>query len=104
MNETQAAAPGPMAVPRNGKATRTTHGSVRATPASSRQSYWPTSKWWAASVTAFVAATAFWIRSGSTREVALAWLAVGGQAVVSYLVPNHPAPGGVPGRHVSDAA
>ncbi len=101
MNETQAA-PARNGVTRNGKAPREAQGAVRAKRPSSRTSYWPTSKWWAASVTAFVAATAFSIRSGATQEVALAWLAVGGQAVVSYLVPNQP--GGNQVRPVSDAS
>lgn len=90
-------APAPRVAARNGKA------SLRTRPTRTK-SYWPTSKWWAATVTTSVAAAALWIRSGSTKEVALAWLAIGGQAVISYLVPNDPAPGGVPERRRSDVA
>jgi hypothetical protein len=60
-----------------------------------KQSRWPTNKWWAASITAFLAAATFWINEGNSKAVAVAWLTFGGQALVSYMVPNHQNPGGL---------
>ena len=61
--------------------------------------WWPTRKWWAATVLAAVAVATLWVTKGAfDRDVAIAVIGAVGQAVVSYLLPNQDTPGGVPVR------
>jgi hypothetical protein len=51
-------------------------------------SWRPTNKWVAATTAAFLAATTLWINEGNSKAVAVAWLTLGCQAFVGYVVPN----------------
>jgi hypothetical protein len=59
----------------------------------------PTRKWVATQTTAIAALLVSWTTLG-TWDASLTIAAIGivAQAVVGYLVPNEPTPGGVPGR------
>lgn len=57
----------------------------------------PTRKWWATQVTAFAGLVAAWISAGGwNQQLSVAAVALLAQAIVGYLVPNLPTPGGVP--------
>jgi hypothetical protein len=57
----------------------------------------PTNKWLATQITAIVALLTGWVNAGAwDRSFSAAAIGIVGQAVVSYLLPNHDAPGGVP--------
>jgi hypothetical protein len=63
-------------------------------------SWWPTRKWWAATIVAFggfltTLATQSW---HWTPEFAGAVITIATQRVVAYVVKNDDAPGGVPGK------
>ena len=57
----------------------------------------PTRKWLATQATAVAGLAAAWISAGGwNQQLSLAMVALLSQAVVGYLVPNLPTPGGVP--------
>jgi hypothetical protein len=73
-------------------------GAARPKPGP-RKSYWPTNKWWAATVIAIGAVATLWVTKGAfDKDVMLATIGVIVQALTSYLVPNQDTPGGVPAR------
>ncbi|HEY0695211.1 MAG TPA: hypothetical protein VGD71_40010 [Kribbella sp.] len=68
-------------------------------PTAPRPSLWPTRKWWAALVASGVAFITLLATSNynfTSTQVVIALTGLIGQAVISYLVPNDAAPGGVP--------
>ena len=68
-------------------------------PTAPRPSLWPTRKWWAALVAggvAFITLLATSHYDFTSTQVVIALTGLIGQAVISYLVPNDAAPGGVP--------
>ena len=61
------------------------------------KSKWPTNKWWAATVTAIAGLLTTWATTqGWTKEMSGVAIALVGQRIVAYLVPNSDTPGGVP--------
>jgi hypothetical protein len=57
----------------------------------------PTRKWWATQVTALAALAVMYFTTGSwNTEESVAAVGVVSQALIAYLVPNDPTPGGVP--------
>jgi hypothetical protein len=61
------------------------------------KSFWPTRKWWAATVTAiFGLATMYLSTKEFSLEFQIALLGAIGQAIVTYILPNADTPGGVP--------
>lgn len=57
----------------------------------------PTRKWMATQATAVAGLAAAWISAGGwNQQLSLATVALLAQAIVGYLVPNLPTPGGVP--------
>jgi hypothetical protein len=60
--------------------------------------WWPTRKWWAATILAFGGILATWATAGWgwTDELSGAAITLLTQRVVAYLVPNDTTPGGVP--------
>ena len=74
---------------------------VAGAESSSRKSYWPTRKWWAATVIAIGAIATLWVTKGEfDKDVMLATIGVIVQAITTYLVPNQDTPGGVPTRNI----
>lgn len=72
---------------------------VTGAGSNSRKSYWPTRKWWAATVVAIGAIATLWVTKGEfDRDVMLATIGAIVQAIATYLVPNQETPGGVPTR------
>jgi|tagenome__1003787_1003787.scaffolds.fasta_scaffold20832462_1 hypothetical protein len=72
---------------------------VAAPVSASTKSYWPTRKWWAATVIALGAIATLWVTKGELdKDVMLAAIGVIVQAITTYLVPNQDSPGGVPAR------
>lgn len=68
-----------------------------ASAAPATKSLWPTRKWWAATVTAIVALATMYLSTHEfSPEFQIALLGAIGQAIVTYLLPNVDAPGGVP--------
>lgn len=69
-----------------------------ATPTTGVPTWWPTRKWWAATVLAVAGilttwATQDWAWSNELTGIAIT---LGAQRVVAYLIPNQDTPGGVP--------
>jgi hypothetical protein len=57
----------------------------------------PTRKWWATQVTALAGLITAWLVAGAwDRPLSITAVTLGAQALVGYLVPNLPTPGGVP--------
>jgi len=68
-------------------------------PHTPRPSRWPTNKWLAGVITSFTAFVSNWIMTGHlTKELWVAFVGVVSGAMLAYLIPNHPTPGGVPHR------
>lgn len=66
-------------------------------PVVSEPSAAPTRKWWATQVTAVAAlAVMYFTTGGWDTEESVAAVGVISQALIGYLVPNDPTPGGVP--------
>jgi hypothetical protein len=61
-------------------------------------SWWPTRKWWAATVLAIGGILSTWAAGGWdwTDPLSGAAITLLAQRIVAYLVPNHDTPGGVP--------
>jgi hypothetical protein len=61
-------------------------------------SWWPTRKWWAATILAVGGILATWAAGGWdwTDPLSGAAITLVAQRMVAYLVPNHDTPGGVP--------
>jgi hypothetical protein len=67
------------------------------TTTSGKKTLWPTRKWWAMLITSVGAFVATWINAGHfSKEIAVVLVGLLVQAVVTYLVPNHDTPGGLP--------
>jgi hypothetical protein len=67
---------------------------------SAAKSWWPTRKWWVATVTAIGAIVVLWLNEGMHFDTAVGVAMVGAvvQAFTTYLLPNQDTPGGVPLR------
>lgn len=64
---------------------------------SAQKSKWPTNKWTATQVTAAVALLTGWVTAGVwNKTLSITLIGLVGQAIVSYIMPNGDAPGGVP--------
>jgi hypothetical protein len=69
---------------------------------SAEKSRWPTNKWLATQVTATVALLTGWVSVGAwSKPLSATLIGLVGQAVVSYLLPNHEGPGGVAAKRVA---
>jgi hypothetical protein len=63
---------------------------------SAQKSRWPTNKWVATQVTAVVALLTGWVTAGEwNKTLTTTVIGLVGQAIVSYMLPNGDAPGGV---------
>jgi hypothetical protein len=72
------------------------------TPIETAPSWVPTRKWIANAVVGVIGVLILTVQQGSvTKEAAIAALTLCAQLVSSYLLPNDPAPGGVPRKPVS---
>lgn len=62
--------------------------------------WWPTRKWWAAQVATVATLLVAWVNAGEwNKTLTVAVVGFASQALITYLVPNQPTPGGVPVRH-----
>jgi hypothetical protein len=69
---------------------------------SAEKSRWPTNKWLATQVTATVALLTGWVSAGVwSKTLSASLIGLAGQAIVSYLLPNHDGPGGVVAKKVA---
>jgi hypothetical protein len=66
---------------------------------SAQKSRCPTNKWMATQVTAVAALLTAWVTAGGwNKTLSITLIGVVGQAIVSYVLPNGDAPGGVPAK------
>jgi hypothetical protein len=66
--------------------------------AAEQETWWPTRKWWAATILAVGGIVTTWATAGWgwTDELSGAAITLLTQRIVAYLVPNEHTPGGVP--------
>ena len=66
---------------------------------SAQKSRCPTNKWMATQVTAVAALLTAWVTAGGwNKTLSITLIGLVGQAIVSYILPNGDAPGGVPAK------
>jgi hypothetical protein len=75
----------------------TTHTGTLALEA---KSWWPTRKWWAATITAVAGMLVTLSTTGWEMSTAMqgTLITLGAQRIIAYLIPNEDTIGGVPGK------